>query len=141
MLMKNTRLREQRDYALFSAYRKALESKDFRSQKEAVEWTRRHGAPKFFVSPAVCAIFMSRIQKGTPLDGINILARKKFKELYRRFRKIADECPDMPILSICERIVDEPAPEFYISNDLCRRIINREIIARREEMAIRFKCK
>lgn len=141
MLMKNTGLREQRDYALFNAYKNALETKVFRGQKEAAEWTRKHGAPKFFVSPAVCAIFMSRIQKGMPLDGINRLARKKFKELYRRFRRIADECPDMSILSICERIVDEPAPEFYISNDLCRRIINREIIARREEMAIRFKCK
>lgn len=139
--MKNTELKEQRDLALFDAYRHALETTNFRYQQDAVNWVRTHAAPKFYVSPAVCAKFMSEMMKGKHLEGINALAKKKFIELFRRFMNRIADTPSASIISICEQIVEEPAPEFYIGYDIARKAISKGLKLQREKMTSKFICR
>lgn len=136
--MRSTELKQQRDAALFEAYKDALETKSFRFQRDAVNWARTHQAPRFFVSPIVCALFMSKMEKGLYIQGINASSRRKYDELFRRFRQQKNASPSSSTISICEQIVEQTAPEFYIGYVLARTIINREIKRQREIMLKRY---
>lgn len=137
--MKNTELRRERDAALFRSYIAALENNDFRLQRDAVNFVRTHAAPKFFVSPTVCAVFMCRMMKGRSLGNINFLARKKFEELFRRFIELRSLDAYSSVTTICERLVEQPAPEFYIGYDLARSVINREMRRHHDTVAQRYR--
>lgn len=53
---------------------------------------------------------------------------RKFTELYRRFQeeRAKPKNASLSTLEVCNIIVEQPAPEFYISNRSARLIISRQ---------------
>ena len=134
MRYKDTDLREQRDKAIFDAYKKALAERDFQTQSEAVEYVRTHPAPRFFISAEFCAIVISRLAAGKH-PGVSGHQRiRKFRELYRRYLIETDkpENASLSMREICWRIVDQEAPEFYLNFRATSEIINRQREKRQE---------
>lgn len=137
MRYKDTDLREQRDKAIFDAYRKALVEQGFQTQSEAVEYVRTHPAPRFFISAEFCAIVISRLVAGKH-PGVSGKQRiRKFRELYRRYLIETDkpENGNLSMREICWRIVDQEAPEFYLNFRATSEIINRQREKRQEDLS------
>lgn len=126
MAKKSTYLREQRDAALFDAYIKAVRDIGFSTQEMAYDYVRTHEAPRFFVEPKFCQEIISKIERGLPTGLRNPQSIRKYDELYRRFKQMRKENPDMPMRDICEAIVDGKAPEFYLNRRITQWIIGRE---------------
>lgn len=133
MSLKTTQLRRQRDSDLFDAYVAALDNYGFDHQVDAIDFIRQNKAPKFYISAQFCAIVMGRMVYGRPSGIKGKYQNQKFNELFRRFKQMP-KMDDESILSKCEILVEQEAPQFYISLRSAREIIARERKNRVNEM-------
>ena len=136
MRTKDTSLRQLRDEALFEAYTQAIRDMDFASQSEAIDYVRRNKAPRFYIDGHFCAIIIGRMQKGMPTQLKGEQRKRKFDELYRLFReeKAKPENEGVSDGEICMRIVEMPAPEFYLNYRAASGIVARQREMRQKEM-------
>lgn len=136
---KNTWLKRQRDCALFEAYRSALAGRSFTSQREAVDYVRMQPAPRFYISAHAAASYINAILSGREIKGLNSSSRRRLDELMRRFTAIREnpKFSGSSVYSLCQRIVEEPAPEFYVGYELASKVICRETMMHNERVARR----
>ena len=130
-------LRERRDAELFRAYQKALKENTFSDQREAVDYVRKHEAPRWFVSKEFCAAVISSWLRGKEFCKMRPNKKRKFKALFKLYNNLKKEFPYSALnhLELCATIVDMPAPEWFIDHQLASRIISDQIIKRNEQMA------
>lgn len=133
---KDTSLRRQRDADFFAAYVKAIQEHDFVSQSEAINYVRCNQAPKFYIDWNFCSAVIGRMLKGMPTGLKGEQRHRKFEQLYKMFLEERSK-PGNENLSqkeICYRIVDMPAPEFYINYRAASGIISEQRRLKQEEM-------
>ena len=135
--MRDMNLRKSRDLELFFAYQRALKEHDFSDQREAVDYVRKHEAPRWFVSKEFCAAVISSWQRGSDFYKMRNNKRRKFRALYDLYQKLKNEFPYCALnhLDLCAAIVEMPAPEWFIDHQLASRIIAEQIELRNERVA------
>ena len=135
--MRDMMLRERRDTELFRAYQKALQEHDFVDQRQAVEYVRKHEAPRWFVSKEFCAAVISCWLRGKEFCKMRPNKRRKFQALFDIYNKLKKEFPYSALnhLELCGTIVEMPAPEWFIDHQLASRIITEQISIRNEQIA------
>ena len=131
-------LRQQRDFEFFKAYQKAIEEHQFANQREAIDYVRTHEAPRWFVSKEHCAAVLSCKVRGLELYKMGKQKARKFDELLRLYVQEKREQPNAHHLDLCEKIVNMPAPEWYLEHQIASRIINEQISFRNNLMARRY---
>ena len=134
------KLRERRDRELFLAYQNALKENDFVDQRQAVDFVRRHEAPRWFVSKEFCAAVISSWLRGKEFCKMRNNKRRKFKAIYEIFVSLRTRLPysAMTLLELCATIVEMPAPEWFIDYQSASRIINEQMALRNEQMASKY---
>ena len=135
--MRDMMLRERRDKELFRAYQTALREQNFSDQREAVDYVRKHEAPKWFVSKEFCAAVISSWLRGEEFYKMRPNKRRKFQALYDLYLSLRDQVPYSTLnhLELCAAIVDMPAPEWFIDHQLASRIITQQMALRNEQIA------
>ena len=130
-------LRECRDKELFLAYQRALKENSFSDQREAVEYVRKHEAPRWFVSKEFCAAVISSWSRGKEFCKMRANKQRKFRALYDLYLSLRQQAAyrTLTLLDLCALIVEMPAPEWYIDHQLASRIIAEQIELRNERMA------
>lgn len=138
--MRDTMLRQQRDYELFKAYQSALEGNTFENQRDAVNHVRSHPAPRWFVSKEFCAAVLSSRLRGRDHYKMGRQKRRKFDALLALYLEKRKEFPysGMCHLALCEAIVDMPAPEWYLGYEMANKIIAEQIRERNDRIARRY---
>lgn len=127
--MKDTELKEARDIALYKVYKEGLVTHTFGTMHEAIDWCRLQPAPCFFLSAKRLSNYITLLQCGHNLNSLHPSTRKKVKHLYARYIEFKTKHPlgkEMSRNQICELLVEEPAPEFYIGWRHALRIIRKE---------------
>lgn len=135
--MKDTELREMRDRALYAAYLKGIREGTVSTLNEAADYARNQPAPRFFISPWNLAKYFVQVEKHRPMNRVNSSTRHKIRELYSRYQAYLRDHPDNTYsrTRICEILVDEPAPRFYMGQELAKKIIVKERKAAMERLA------
>lgn len=130
--MKDTELREERDRALFETYTRGLATQHFSNMHDAVDWCREQPAPKFYISSRALSLYIGRIIGGDSLGELHFSTREQVMELYSRFLTYAREHSGCGYsrARICEIIVDDPAPKFYISSTHAISVLQKERMKR-----------
>lgn len=125
---RDTELREERDHALYLTYLRGLREEHFKNMHEAADWCRHQPAPKFYLSSKSLVNYIKMINRGKSLNRLHSTTRRKVYKLYNMYQKYMEEHPDNtdPRERICEILVDEPAPEFYMGHDLTLLALQRE---------------
>ena len=125
---KDTSLREKRDEALFEAYTRALREGNFASQREAIRYVCRGPAPRFYINGDFCATLIGRLLKSQPTQLKGTLREKRSADLFRLYceEKAKPGNENLPKQRIANRIVEMPAPEFYINERVATSIIIRQ---------------
>lgn len=138
--MRDMKLRKQRDLELFRAYQNALKENDFSDQREAVDYVRKHEAPRWFVSKEFCAAVISSWLRGKESYRMRQNKRRKFQALYDLYMELKNKFPycAMNHLDLCAAIVEMPAPEWFIDRQLASRVITEQISIRNEQMASKY---
>lgn len=138
--MRDMKLRERRDLELFRAYQKALKEHDFVDQRQAVDYVRKHEAPRWFVSREFCAAVISSWLRGKEFCKMRSNKERKFKAIYEIYLRLKNEFPYCALnhLELCGAIVDMPAPEWYLDHQIASRIISEQMAIRNEQIANRY---
>ena len=138
--MRDMMLRKRRDFELFLAYQRALRENDFSDQREAVDYVRKHEAPRWFVSKEHCAAVISSWLRGKEFFKMRRNKERKFKALYELYLKLKQQFPycAMSHLDLCAALVEMPAPEWYIDHQLASRIISEQMGIRNEQVANKY---
>lgn len=128
--MKDAELYNERAEALYSVYKKGLEGGRFASMREASRFVSKQPAPSFFISARQAAFFIKKIIAGISLIHLSSKQRDKIWCLYDCYTQWVSDHKDKASTLTCERImeelVDQPAPEFYMSSEAVRRILQKK---------------
>jgi hypothetical protein len=134
--MKDTEIRRKMAQALYSVYKQGLDEVRFDTLLGAGNYAASHPAPCFFISARQASLIIGRIESRVSLINLNSSKRKMAWQLYDNYKAYLKEHPDTKLSRerILEILVDEPAPEFYISGEYARKILRQEIMNTRRKM-------
>lgn len=127
-MAKDTELHMERDMELYRVYLRGLREQHFSSLDEAADWVRMQPAPRFYISSKPLVSYIGARTNGTRPQKMFSQNEKKMKCLYNMYLDYIEQNPNhgMSREYICDILVDQPAPCFYISRESARRIIQRE---------------
>lgn len=130
--MRDTELKRKKADALYSVYKQGLQQGRFASLLDASRKIVYEKAPHFFISPKRASILLGRIKSKISLIDLNDSQRRLVWRLWYNYKDYLAQHPGCNLSRerILEMLVDEPAPEFYISPAGARWILierNRQI--------------
>lgn len=107
--------RQERDRDLMRAYREDLYSCDVILLSDV--WQRVADMPsaRFWVSEERAAIVIARLFNGDKLQEMRPLKRQMFLEIFKRVKILKDSNPSLSISKCCMKVVNSPAPKFYMT--------------------------
>lgn len=138
--MKDTELKRMRDEALYQVYLQGLEEGAFVSMQEAAEYVSSHEAPQFFIEAKQVSLYIGMIENHISLIFLNSASWRRVRTLYAMYLKWREEHPESQLTRerVCEILVGECAPEFYLMPESARIIIQRMRRERRDKAIRRF---
>lgn len=113
--------------SFFGSLKELRKTKPFVSQSEVIEHASKSSAPRFYVTFENARRFVSLLMRKKELPITNKNKVEMYKEIYRRYRKQAQECDSRYKYLILEDIIEEPAPSFYIDEETFRGIVYRAL--------------
>lgn len=127
--MRDTELIRAKERAIYAVYKRGLEEGRFKSFREAGEWVRRQPAPRFFIDSRTASLLLGKIHSQQFLMRLHPSSRRMILQLNERYRAYLKAHPrsNMSRERVMELLVDEPAPEFYITGDGARKIIRKVV--------------
>lgn len=133
--MRDTELKQQMGRCLYETYKAARQERSFSSLRDAAAFVCRQGARCWFISAEEANVRIGMILQRRSLLDLGQEKRRKIWAIYERFREYMSLHPgtDEPRLYILERIVDSPAPEFFLSPERTRKILSAERFRERRE--------
>ena len=136
--MKDTELKRMRDRALYETYLRGLEDGAFTSLGEAIDYVLAQKAPQYFIEAKQVSCYFGMIESYVSLIALNSASRRRVWKLYDEYLKWRAANPDSTLTRerVCELLVEEPAPEFYLGPTSVRHIIQR---MRKERVAERAR--
>lgn len=138
--MKDTELKKERDRALYEVYKKGLNEGAFHSLREAAAYVCSQPAPQFFIDAKRASIYIGMLMVGIQPNSLNACSKRRIKELFRRYKKWREDNQESTLTRerVCEILVSEPAPEFYLSEESARIYIQKLSRKTKEEMCERL---
>lgn len=117
----------ERDAALLRAYRRVMSTYpgELRSLKAVAGVVCGENAPRFFVTPERALRVVYMMLRGVRLDRVIPERKRMYDEIFRRAMDMQRLRPGMKMKHIVERVVEQPAPSFYMTQKsmyvaLCR---------------------
>lgn len=108
--------RAQRDRDLYRAYCRTLDNthSPFRLPT-VIQQVLKRPAERFYVSEERAAIVITEMMKGKSIASMQVQKRRMYNEIYRRFRRVKRAHPAMSLQEAITIVVNQPAPEFYLT--------------------------
>lgn len=133
--MKDTELKRQRDSDLYDVYMKGWDNHSFANWSQAADYVIKQSAPRFYVSPREVSLAIGKLQRGISLIALSSSSRRRIWQLIDNYEAYLAEHPDNKLSRerVLEILVDEPAPEFYLSWRSAREILRKEFLKRRKK--------
>ena len=141
--MKNTinySVREMRKQdvinTFYEKYKELKKSKPFATQNEVIEYAVKSEAPRFYVTFENARRFVSLLLRKKKLPIVNENKLEMYKEIYRRYIKQMKDSNKRYKYLILEKIIEEPAPSFYLEEETFRGIIYKTLRNRNKNFAM-----
>lgn len=105
----------ERNRDLLRVYHEKLASATFIVMPVIFELVAQSPASRFWVSEERAAIVISAMEAGKPLLRMRDNKREMFEEIYRRYTVLREQYPEKSTNELAARIVNQPAPKFYLT--------------------------
>lgn len=106
----------QRNADLLRAFRRQLALSDFIVMPDIFQLVAESPASRFWVSEERAAIVIAAMLAGKPLPHMRRNKREMFDEIFRRFLIERKANPNKSIYELVAKIVNQPAPKFYLTS-------------------------
>jgi hypothetical protein len=121
----DSEFKEIRDNEILALYRKYLNESPNIVVSRMLNQIVNSPSSRFWITEQRAAIVLGQMMKGEEFPDAYPQKRAMYKELYRRAQQIWKEHPNMSVYSVAAKVVEQPAPSFYMSTTLCGLIISR----------------
>ena len=127
--MRDTELKRRKAEDLYSVYKEGLQGGRFASLYDAGRTIARSPAPCFYISAKRASLLIGRIKSRISLINLNDSQRRMVWRLWFDYQKYLSDNPGVSLSRelVLETLVDEPAPEFYISTEGARKMLRDQI--------------
>lgn len=115
----------QRNQDLMRAYRLCLAKADHIVMPQIFSLVAQSPASRFWVSEERAAAVISAMAKRKPLPAMRHSKREMFLEIYRRYLIAKKQNPHKYTKELVAKIIQEPAPQFYLTPRTVGEIIYR----------------
>ncbi len=114
--------KDERAQDLLRAYHEYLRTHAHIDVEEAFRAIVKMPSRRFWVSKIRAAIVISEMMHGDDLRGMRPSKRAMFEEIFRRVRQLMGEerWQGVPLRQVVSYVIDQPAPQFYLSPDTAR---------------------
>ena len=120
----------------YESYKELKKSRPFATQNEVIEHAIKSKAPRFYVTFENARRFVSLLVRKKKLPITNENKAEMYKEIYRRYIKQVKDCNKRYKYLILEKIIEEPAPSFYLEEETFRGIVYRTLRERNRNFAL-----
>ena len=130
---------EMRKQAIIDTFFETLKScrkiDPFASLEKIIEKAASNAAPRFFVSFENARRFVSMLVRKKSLPLVNKNKVELYKELFRRYKKYRQEDYTSTVINytLLEKIIEEPAPSFYLDTETFRCLLYKALRERNHE--------
>ena len=132
-------LTKQQHIDVLTAYREVAPR--CHTQKEAWEKTARHPAPRYYITPrqAWCRLRLMVRGDFSEVDNMKPIRKRMYYSLFEKLKEMSQkrEFLGCSLYFICQFLVSEPAPEFFIGGDAVKRIF---VFSKKYDVDFRY-CK
>ena len=122
--------------SFYESYKELRKVKPFATQNEVIEYAAKRKAPRFYLTFENARRFISILARKKKLPIINENKVAMYKEIFRRYMQQVKDCNKRYKYIILEKIIEEPAPSFYLEEETFRGIIYKTIRKRNKEFAL-----
>lgn len=109
----------------YSSLKEVRNKNPFATLNEVIEHAINSQAPRFYVTFENARRFVSLLMRKKRLPIINENKIAMYKEIYKRYSKAVKDSSKRYKYVILEKIIEEPAPCFYIDPETFRGIVYR----------------
>lgn len=105
----------QRNDDLMTVYHDTIVKAHYVSMPDIYRKVVNSSSRRFWVSEERAAIVVSAMMRGDKLRNMRPLKREMYNEIYRRVMRLREDSPHLPISQLVARVVEQPAPKFYLT--------------------------
>lgn len=117
---------DERNIELMKAFRDTISKSQFINISEVSEAIVNRPCSRFWVSEERAMGVVTALMKGRKvLDAMRPSKREMFTEIYRRVMDLRKAHPNLPLPKLIVRVVNSPAPKFYMQPRCAMEIIYR----------------
>ena len=127
--MKKSTYRQRSEDCL-EAFNRVLRNSDI-PVAQAFELAAALPAPRFYCTDEHARKMVAAIERGAPLPVMRDNAERMYRELHRRWKATPRDWHDRSRFASLERIIEEPAPEFYVSVETFKNLVYTAMRAQR----------
>ena len=113
--------------SFFESVKEVRKTKPYATQEEIIKHAVKSEAPRFYVTFENARRFISLLSRKKKLPLINSNKLEMYKEIYRRYMQQVKDSSKRYKYIILERIIEEPAPSFYLDEQSFRGIVYRTL--------------
>ncbi len=107
---------DERNDELMRVFREAIASRPFNNIEELSEVIVNSPCSRFWVSEERAMVVVTALIKGLPvLRSMRPTKREMFQEIYKRVMKLRKVHPKTYIYELVIKVVNSPAPKFYMT--------------------------
>ena len=117
--------------AFFETLKKIRKTNPLATQSDVIEEAVKSEAPRFYVTFENARRYISLMARKKKIPIVNKNKLEMYKEIYRRYIKRIKETSEHYRFVILERIIEEPAPSFYLDEETFKGIVYRTLRERR----------
>ena len=122
----------------FETLKKCRKIDPFATLEKIIEKAANTKAPRFFVSFENARRFVSMLVRNKRLPLVNKNKVELYKELFRRYKKQRQEDFTSRVINytLLEKIIEEPAPSFYLDTETFRCLLYKALRERHHELSL-----
>lgn len=121
--------------SFYESYKELRKTRPFATLNEVIGFAVKNKAPRFYVTFENARRFISMLSRKKRLPIVNENKLEMYKEIYRRYVQQVKDCNKRYKYTILEKIIEEPAPSFYLEEETFRGIIYKTLRKRNRGVA------
>lgn len=114
---------EERNSELLKTYNRLISEADYIVPAVIYNKLVNEPSSRFWVTEERAAVIISKMRKGHSLERMHPNKREMFQEIYRRAMILMKQDATLSVLEVAMKVVNQPAPKFYICEGYAEQII------------------
>lgn len=131
---------EERDENILKVFESKVKECDLLLIHDVYRAVAESPAERFWVTARRAYDVIKRMHNGIALKNMFPLRKEMYDEIYTRVQRIREKHPSMTLFDAVTRVIEEPAPKFYLNAMTIKNIVTSCIRKKQKERRLKRKA-